>query len=96
MVTSGDARALVYVGARLSAAHLERAEGLLSEVSTAAVTASRLDRAGRLAPPAMRTLDAIHLATTLELRAELDAFVAYDARLAQAAASHGLHTVAPG
>ncbi len=51
--------------------------------------------AGRLRPAGLRTLDAIHLATGLELRAELDAFITYDARLADAARAHRLPVVSP-
>jgi len=51
--------------------------------------------AGRLEPLALRTLDAIHLATALELGSELAAFVTYDACLAAAAAQHGLKVAAP-
>ena len=51
--------------------------------------ASDLDSAG------LRSLDAIHLATALELRPELDAFVTYDQRLADAARAHRLPVVSP-
>jgi uncharacterized protein len=53
-----------------------------------------LHRAGTLMPPALRTLDAIHLATALEI-GPVDAFVTYDGRLAEAARHHGLRVVAP-
>jgi len=48
-----------------------------------------------LGPPALRTLDAIHLATALMLGAELDAFVTYDDRMADAARAVGLPVVRP-
>ena len=51
--------------------------------------------ASRLRPAELRVLDAIHLATALELRAELAAFVTYDARLAAAALEHGFRVDAP-
>lgn len=51
--------------------------------------------AGTLAPPQMRTLDAIHVATALALGGELDAVVTYDARMAAAARSAGLRVEAP-
>lgn len=47
------------------------------------------------APPALRTLDAIHVATAAHLLPDLDAFVTYDARLAAAARNAGLPVVAP-
>lgn len=49
-----------------------------------------------VAPASVSTLDAIHLATALQTRGELDAFVTYDKRLADAAAAAGLHVEAPG
>jgi predicted nucleic acid-binding protein len=53
-------------------------------------------RAAALAPPALRTLDAIHLASAMELGADLEAFVTYDRRLAEAAAAAGLPVTSPG
>jgi hypothetical protein len=51
--------------------------------------------AGAIAPPSLRTLDAIHLATAVSLREDLDALVTYDARLAAAAGDAGLKVLAP-
>lgn len=52
-------------------------------------------RAATLEPRSLRSLDAIHLASALTVFDELDAFVTYDGRLAEAAHSHGLNVVAP-
>jgi predicted nucleic acid-binding protein len=52
-------------------------------------------KAAALAPPALRTLDAIHLASALELGADLEAFVTYDRRLAEAAAAAELPVTSP-
>lgn len=52
-------------------------------------------RAAALGPASLRTLDAIHLATALELVGELTAFVSYDDRLSAAARDLGLPVVAP-
>lgn len=41
-------------------------------------------------PPAVRTLDAIHLATALRMTDQLTSFVTYDRRLADAAVAAGL------
>lgn len=41
-------------------------------------------------PATVRSLDAIHLATALHIRAELTSFITYDKRLADAAAHAGL------
>jgi len=51
--------------------------------------------AAAIEPPGIRTLDAIHLATGLSLLPELDAFVTYDDRLADAARAVGLPVVRP-
>jgi predicted nucleic acid-binding protein len=51
--------------------------------------------ASTIEPPFLRTLDAIHLATALALVPDLDAFVTYDDRLAEAARALGLRVVRP-
>ena len=51
--------------------------------------------AGALSEPALRALDAIHLAAAIEL-APLDAFVTYDERQAAAARLAGPRTISPG
>jgi uncharacterized protein len=43
-----------------------------------------------ISPATVRSLDAIHLATALRIRGQLTSFVAYDKRLADAAAIAGL------
>lgn len=61
-----------------------------------AVTNATGEQAGTVPPPLLRTLDAIHLATALVLKPELDAFVVYDRRLAEAATALGLPVSSPG
>jgi predicted nucleic acid-binding protein len=51
-------------------------------------------RAAAIGPAGLPTLDAIHLATALEL-GPIDAFVTYDDRLAEAARGIGLPVVRP-
>jgi predicted nucleic acid-binding protein len=51
--------------------------------------------ASAVGPANVRTLDAIHLATGVLLRPDLDAFVTYDDRLAEAARLVGLPVVRP-
>lgn len=57
---------------------------------------SLLDEATSLRPPAMRSLDALHLATALSIRDDLGVFLTYDQRLAEAAERHGLPVARPG
>jgi hypothetical protein len=51
--------------------------------------------AGVLAPGALRTLDAIHVATALAIGDDLAEIVTYDERMVEAARSLGLPTIAP-
>ena len=51
--------------------------------------------AQQVTPPAVRTLDAIHLATALRMSDELTSFVTYDRRLADAATAAGLLVDSP-
>ena len=51
--------------------------------------------AASIEPPTVRTLDSIHVASALALGSELDAFVTYDDRLADAARAAGLPVVRP-
>lgn len=71
------------------------AEIVVSQVSLLEITAEIRARAARLDPAEVRSLDAIHLATALELGDEVDHFVTYDRRLADAAERAGLTVLAP-
>jgi predicted nucleic acid-binding protein len=51
--------------------------------------------AAGIEPPQLRSLAAIHLASALALGPDLETFVSYDARLANAARATGLTVVAP-
>ncbi len=51
--------------------------------------------AERITPPKLRSLDAIHLVTALELGEDLDGIITYDHRLASAAAAHNVTVIAP-
>jgi uncharacterized protein len=54
-----------------------------------------LNAAGVREPHELRSLDAIHLATALDLGRDLSAMATYDDRLAAAAAGAGIRVVAP-
>ena len=86
-------RAVARVGRTVET--LERARGVLSRVVLVAMDGDILDGAASLQPAELRSLDAIHLATALTLRPEIDMFVSYDARLNTAAAVAGLQVVTP-
>ncbi len=76
-------------------AALARVDALLRPVALLDVDRALLDRASRLPPAQLRTLDAVHLASALLVADDLDGFVCYDARLAEAAAAVGLRVLAP-
>lgn len=81
--------------ARYGEAYAEQARAGLSRVALVPI-GERLRRlAASLAPPALHALDAIHLATALELGEEVADLVTYDLRLADAARASGLTVLAP-
>jgi predicted nucleic acid-binding protein len=71
------------------------AEQLVADVHQVSLTRSVLATAGRIDPQALRSLEALHLATALEIGTALAAFVAYDTRLLAAATAAGLPTISP-
>lgn len=74
---------------------LKRAGRLVDALSLRAVDRALLTGAGAIAEPALRTLDAVHVASAVGLF-PIDAFVTYDERQAAAARLSGLRTAAPG
>lgn len=64
---------------------LERAREVLRGLALLRIDDEIVGAAEGLAPAALRSLDAVHLATAYSLRAHVSAFVTYDVRLAEAA-----------
>ena len=85
-------RAALRSGGRAAA----RADRLLAESEILTVTADVFDAAGRMTPPGLRSLDALHLAAATLLGPDLAGVVVYDDRLADAARHRGLTVVTPG
>jgi len=85
-------RAATRAGGRAPA----RADRLLAESDVISIGAEVFDAAGRLAPPGLRSLDALHLAAAMTLGDDLAGLVTYDSRQADAAKHCGLTTAAPG
>ena len=73
-----------------------RAREVLDGVDLLPLDEGVLSLAGTVGGPWLRSLDAIHLASALSVKPYLDAFVAYDDRLHEAALSAGLPAVQPG
>ena len=86
---------LIRAVVRGSPASLEQARALLGVMEFVELDEGIAERAAGLEPAGLRWLDAIHLASALALADELDAFVTYDARQADAAQALGLTVVAP-
>jgi uncharacterized protein len=74
---------------------LDRAGALLEAIALRPLDRPLLLAAGALGEPALRTLDAIHVASALDLQ-PVDAFVTYDERQAAAARLAGMRTMSPG
>jgi predicted nucleic acid-binding protein len=74
---------------------LPRADLLLTRIDQVDITRAVLEAASRLPDPALRSLEAIHLATALQLHRDLEALVTYDSRLAAAARRQELPVATP-
>jgi uncharacterized protein len=74
---------------------LKEAERLLARVALEPIHHGTLLAAGAWADPNLRSLDAIHVVTAVDLR-PFEAFLTYDKRQAAAARLSGLRTVSPG
>ena len=92
---------LLRAEARRGVAHMEASvlrscDALLAVIHKVRLTPALLDRAGRLPGHGLRTLDAIYVASALQLGDELADFVSYDRRQLAAAERLGLRTLSPG
>jgi hypothetical protein len=69
---------------------------LLARLELIDVSDAVIESASRLPDPTLRSLDAIHLATALLIREDVEVLLSDDDRLIAAAASHGITTAHPG
>ena len=74
---------------------LARARSVLDTMLLTALSSEMLERAARIEPVQLRSLDALHLVAALELGDELEGVVTYDERLAEAARSNGVPVISP-
>lgn len=72
-----------------------QARAVLDSVTLVEVGPNVFEEAGRLDPSVLRSLDAIHLASALDLGDDLEGLVTYDDRLAEAAEANGVAAVSP-
>ena len=73
----------------------KKAGEVVAQVSVIDVGEPIRARASMLEPATVRSLDALHLATAIEIGDALDAVITYDVRMAAAASSLGLAVTAP-
>jgi len=74
---------------------LARGRDVLGRINLIRVNDRILGTAGALLPAELRSLDAIHLATALDLDDDIRQLVTYDERMMAAATGLGLRTAAP-
>ncbi|HEY8741052.1 MAG TPA: type II toxin-antitoxin system VapC family toxin [Candidatus Dormibacteraeota bacterium] len=73
----------------------QRADALMSRVMTVEVDRRVLVDAARVEPIQTRTLDAIHVATVLQVRDEIGAVATYDQRMVAALRQAGIEVISP-
>lgn len=74
---------------------VERALHLLDGLDILPITDNVIALAETIGPATLRSLDAIHLASAAQIRSELTAFVAYDARLLEGCQAIDIPTATP-
>jgi predicted nucleic acid-binding protein len=86
---------LLRVTRRCAPHAMTRARAVLDAITLLTVPWTTFERAAELDPELCRSLDAMHLASALELGDELRGLVTYDGRLTQASELHGITVIAP-
>jgi predicted nucleic acid-binding protein len=81
---------------RIDERAVEGANLLLGGIDFLPMDRAIVEKAASLVPTDLRSLDAIHLASALSVKANLTALVAYDVLLCSAAAQAGIEVVSPG
>lgn len=80
---------------RVDADPMDRAQAVLRTMDIVPLDRAHLRRAALIAPAHLRTLDAIHVVSAIDLGERLHGFVTYDDRQAQAAREHGMRVESP-
>jgi predicted nucleic acid-binding protein len=86
---------LVRTCRRVNETAVANANLLLGGIDLLPVDRAIVEKASSLVPTELGSLDAIHLASALSLKADLTALVAYDSRLCSAATDSGIEVVSP-
>lgn len=97
IVSSEIARTeVVRAAARRDAGLTEAAEDLLADVGLVTVNTVVTMAAAWIRPLALRSLDAVHVASARRLEGDLEALVTYDQRMIEAGQLAGLPVASPG
>jgi len=96
LISSALAWAEVIRAIRRAGGSQTRAERVLSGIGLVPIDDGIIRSAAALTPVTLRTLDAIHIATALSIRADVSQLVTYDDRLASAAAAAGIDVISSG
>jgi predicted nucleic acid-binding protein len=80
---------------RIDEATVATAALLLGGIDLLPVNRFVIEQAAAVTPNELRSLDAVHLASALSVKAHLTAFVAYDSRLCSAALEAGMVVESP-
>jgi predicted nucleic acid-binding protein len=81
---------------RIDPATMANANLLLNEIPYVPLDSWIVETAQHIGPPTLRSLDALHLASAIQLGDALTGFVVYDKRLRDAAALVDLPAMTPG
>lgn len=82
--------------AKVEPEKLDEASIMIAQTIMLPLTSQIRQRAARLEPLTLRSLDAIHLATAIEIQPDLHSLLAYDQRLLGAASTAGIPVTSPG
>lgn len=75
--------------------HMVRARDVLAAIELLQMPTMLFERAAEIADDSLRSLDALHLTSALELGDDLDGIVTYDERQSEAALRLGVQVFAP-
>jgi predicted nucleic acid-binding protein len=75
---------------------ISQGRAVLESITLIALPRNVYESAATLGPPVLRSLDALHLASAVDVGGdELTAIITYDLRMIEAARSLGIETIAP-
>ena len=81
---------------RHAPAQLSQGRAVLESITLIALSRNVYEAAAALGPPVLRSLDALHLASAIDVGGnDLKAIITYDLRMIEAARSLGIEIIAP-